>query len=123
MWLKRRKRNLLGILEDEGNKNIITSDDILGKEAIDPDGSSLGVITKVHIDKKSNKVVGITIDMGFIKPDLFIGISYVKHFGIDAVFLKKVPAHKFHGLNVLSEGGELLGKVKKIVMKLEAENY
>ena len=96
--------------------SIITSDEILGKEAIDPAGSSLGVINKVHIDKKTNKVVGITIDMGFMKPDLFIGINYVKHFGIDAVFLKKIPPHKFSGLKVLSEGGELVGKVRKIVM-------
>jgi sporulation protein YlmC with PRC-barrel domain len=97
-------------------KNIITSDEILGKEAIDPHGSSLGVITKVHINKKNNKVIGITIDMGFMKPDLFIGISYIKQFGVDAVFLKKIPPHKYHGLRVLSEGGELIGKVKKIVM-------
>ena len=32
---------------------IITSDDVLGKETIDPDGSVLGVVTKVHIDKKT----------------------------------------------------------------------
>jgi sporulation protein YlmC with PRC-barrel domain len=96
-------------------KSIITSDEILGKEAIDPQGSRLGVITKVHIDKKNNKVVGITIDMGLMKPDLFIGINYIKQFGIDAVFLKKIPHHKYHGLRVLSEGGELIGKVKNIV--------
>jgi len=97
------------------NKNIITCDEILGKDAIDPDGSSLGVITKVHVDKKDRKLVGITVDMGFMKPDLYIGINYVKQFGIDAVFLKKVPHHKFKGLKVLSEGGELVGKVKNIV--------
>ncbi|MBD3247111.1 hypothetical protein GF378_00640 [Candidatus Pacearchaeota archaeon] len=99
------------------NKNIITCDEILGKEAIDPDGSSLGVVTKIHLDKKNKKLVGITIDMGFMKPDLYIGINYVKNFGIDAVFLKKVPPHKFKGLKVLSEGGELMGKVKEIIIE------
>jgi len=98
------------------DKEIITSDEILGKEAIDPHGFILGVVTKVHIDKKDKKVIGITIDMGFMKPDLFIGINYVKQFGIDAVFLKKVPSPKFQGMDVLSEDGDILGKIKNIVM-------
>ncbi len=101
--------------EKISKKDIITSDDILGKEAIDPEGSSIGVVTKVHINKKTNKLIGVTIDMGFMKPDLFVGINYIKQFGVDAVFLKKIPIHKYHGLKVLSEGGEILGKVKKIL--------
>ena len=94
---------------------IITSDEILGKEAIDPAGSILGIITKVHIDKKKMKVTGITIDMGLLKPDLFVGSNYIKHFGIDAILLKRVPVDKFKGLKVLTEGGEIVGKVKDIV--------
>ena len=94
---------------------IITSDDILGKEAIDPEGTILGIITKVHIDKKNMKVTGITIDMGLLKPDLFVGASYLKHLGSDAVLLKKVPHDKYRGLRVLTEGGELIGKVKDII--------
>jgi len=94
---------------------IITSDDILGKEAVDPEGSILGVITKVHIDKNNMKVTGITIDMGLLKPDLFVGSKYIKYFGIDAVLLNKIPHDKFKGLKVLTEGGELIGKVKSIV--------
>ena len=94
---------------------IITSDDILGKEAVDPEGTILGVITKVHIDKKSMKVTGITIDMGLLKPDLFVGAKYLRHLGSDAVLLKKVPHDKYKGLRVLTEGGELIGKVKHIV--------
>jgi sporulation protein YlmC with PRC-barrel domain len=95
---------------------IITSDDILGKEAVDPEGSILGVITKVHIDKKTLKVIGITIDMGLLKPDLFVGSRYIKFFGIDAVLLKKVPHDKYKGLKVLTEGGEVIGRVKNIVV-------
>jgi len=94
---------------------IITSDDILGKEAVDPEGSILGVITKVHIDKKSMKVTGVTIDMGLLKPDLFVGAKYLKHLGADTVLLKRVPHDKYRGLKVLTEGGEIIGKVKHIV--------
>ena len=98
-------------------KEIITSDDILGKEAIDPDGSVLGVVTKVHIDNHDRKVIGITIDMGFAKPDLYIGINNVRNFGEDAVLLKTVPAPKFKGINVLTPEGKKIGRVVDIVMK------
>jgi sporulation protein YlmC with PRC-barrel domain len=106
---KKRKKKL----------KIITSDDILGKEAVDPEGSILGVVTKVHIDKKNMKVTGITIDMGLLKPDLFVGSRYIRYFGIDAVLLNKIPHDKFKGLKVLTEGGELIGKVKNIVADKE----
>lgn len=98
-------------------KEIITSDDILGKEAIDPDGSVLGVVTKVHIDNHDRKVIGITIDMGFAKPDLYVGINNVRNFGEDAVLLKTVPAPKFKGINVLTSEGKKIGRVVDIVMK------
>lgn len=90
---------------------VITSDEILGIEAVDPDGSVLGVVTKVHIERKTRKIVGITIDMGFLKPDLYLGINHVRDFGKDAVLLAKVPAPKFKGLKVLTAEGKVLGKV------------
>ena len=95
-------------------KIIITSDDILGKDAVDPDGEVLGVITKMHIDKGNKKIVGITIDMGFMKPDLFIGLNYIKNFGIDSVFLSKIPTSKYVGLKVIDANGKPVGKVKKV---------
>jgi sporulation protein YlmC with PRC-barrel domain len=97
-------------------KEIITSDDILGKDAVDPDGSVLGGVTKVHVDRKKMKIVGITIDMGIMKPDLYIGINHVKSFGDDAVLLKKVPAPKFKGIKVLTAEGKVLGKVIDMVI-------
>ena len=98
-------------------KNIITSDDILGKDAVDPDGEVLGVVMKLHIDKESKQITGITIDEGFMKPDLFIGISHIKNFGIDSVFLSRVPTGKYIGLNVFDSKGKFIGKVKKINSK------
>jgi uncharacterized protein YrrD len=98
-------------------EDTLTSDDILGKEAIDPDGSILGIITKVHIDKKTLKVLGITIDMGLLKPDLFIGSDFIKNFGRDTILLKKVPSEKYNGLSVLTESGKLIGKVKEAVLE------
>ena len=97
------------------NKKIITCDEILGKEAIDPNGSVLGVVTKVHIDRKKKKIVGITIDMGILKPDLYVGADHIKNFGSDAVLLKKVPIHKYKGFKVLTAEGKVLGKVIEMV--------
>jgi sporulation protein YlmC with PRC-barrel domain len=97
-----------------GARNIITSDDILGKEAVDTEGEILGVVMKLHIDKDSKKMTGITIDQGFMKPDLFIGIHYIKNFGIDSVFLNRVPVDKFRGLDVITAKGNLIGKVKEV---------
>ncbi|MBW2996549.1 PRC-barrel domain-containing protein [Candidatus Woesearchaeota archaeon] len=98
-------------------KQTITSDDILGKDALDPDGEVLGVITKLHVDKINKKIVGITIDMGFMKPDLFIGLNYIKNFGVDSVFLSKIPTSKYIGLNVIDSNGKSVGKVKKVISK------
>ncbi|MBW2977710.1 PRC-barrel domain-containing protein [Candidatus Woesearchaeota archaeon] len=98
-------------------KKIITSDDILGKDAIDPDGQILGVITKLHIDKNSKKMIGITIDEGFMKPELFIGLNYIKNFGIDSVFISRIPTEKYIGLRILNSKGKEVGKVRKVVSK------
>jgi sporulation protein YlmC with PRC-barrel domain len=97
--------------------DIITGDDILGKEAVDPTGGILGVVTKLHINKDLKKMTGITIDMGFWKPDLYIGMNNIKRFGVDAVLLHKVPMDKLVGLRVLTMNGQIVGKVKEIEVK------
>lgn len=94
-----------------------TSDDILGKDAVDPDGGILGVIVKLHIDKASQMVTGITIDQGFMKPNLFIGSEYIRHFGIDTVLLNRVPTDTYLGLKVLTSSGRDIGKVKEVLLQ------
>ena len=98
-------------------KSIITSDDILGKDAVDSDGTVLGVIIKLHIDKEFKRMTGITIDEGFMKPNIFIGMNYIKNFGIDSVFINKNPIEKYVGLRVLDSGGGLIGTVKSVNSK------
>ncbi len=93
----------------------ITSDDILGKDAIDPEGEILGVVMKLHIDRIQKRITGITIDQGFMKPDLFVGLDYVKTFGVDTVFLSKVPYDKYIGMEVVTEDGITVGRVKDII--------
>lgn len=98
-------------------KNTTTSDDILGKEAVDPSGGILGVVVKMHINTSTKQILGLTVDTGLTKPDLFIGINFISHFGKDAVLLKKVPEEKFKGMRVLTTNGIKVGNVNEIVME------
>lgn len=95
-------------------QNIITSDDILGKEVIDAQGEVLGVIQKLHIDKDKKCILGITVDQGFMKPDLFIGLEHIHQFGIDTIFLNTYPKNKIKGMDVITSNGRVIGTVKDV---------
>lgn len=99
----------------ELKKNIITSDDILGKDVIDSDGDIIGVSSKLHIDSRSKLIVGITIDQGFMKPDLYVGLEYVKTLGVDSLLLKSSPKSKIKGLDVLDSKGKKVGFVGDVL--------
>ena len=96
-------------------KNIITSDDILGKDVIDSDGDIIGVSSKLHIDARTKQIVGITVDEGFMKPDLYVGLEYVKTLGVDSLLLKTSPKAKTRGLNVLDSRGRKVGVVDDVI--------
>ena len=98
-------------------KNIITSDDILGKSVVDAQGEVLGVTQKIHIDKELKQIVGITIDQGFMRPDLFVGLECIAQFGIDTIFLNTYPRDKVVGMEVINSIGKLLGHVVSIEYK------
>lgn len=93
----------------------ITSDDILGKTAVDPSGNLLGTVIKLHIDNGKKSLQGITIDQGFMRPDLFVGIEYIRRFGVDAVLVSRVPYNLLKGKRVLSAKGEVLGVVVQVM--------
>ncbi|MFP4119174.1 MAG: PRC-barrel domain-containing protein [Candidatus Woesearchaeota archaeon] len=95
----------------------LTSDDILGKDAVDKEGDILGVIIKLHITKSQKALTGITIDQGFMKPNLFVGIEYVRNFGVDTVFLNYVPRTKCKGMRVITAEGKNIGVVIDVKMK------
>ena len=94
----------------------LTSDDILGKDAVDNEGDILGVVIKLHIDKENKTLTGITVDQGFMKPNLFVGIAYVRNFGVDTVFLNYIPRTKCKGMNVITAKGEHVGVVVDVGM-------
>ncbi|MBR9690471.1 hypothetical protein GOV08_02190 [Candidatus Woesearchaeota archaeon] len=91
--------------------NFITSDDILGKDVVDTQGDVLGVIQKLHIDKRNKQILGITVDQGFMRPDLFIGLEHIAQFGVDTVFLNTYPKNKMKGMDVINSQGKKIGVV------------
>lgn len=101
-----------------GENNIITSDDILGKDVIDTDGQVLGVAQQLRIDKGSKKILGIIVDQGFMKADLFVGLQFISNFGVDTVFLNTTPKPKLKGLKVYGRFGEKAG----YIFNVEEEN-
>ena len=92
----------------------MTTDDVLGKIALDPQGDILGTVVKVHLHPELKELQGITIDQGLFRPDLFVGIAFIKKFGIDAVLLTHRHYHAIKGKKVFSAQGKLLGTVSNV---------
>jgi sporulation protein YlmC with PRC-barrel domain len=91
--------------------DIITADDILGKEVIDNFGRKIGVVMNIHISRSKRSIMGISIDRGFISSDIFIGSDYIKTFGHDVVILLKSAAFSY-------EGSKLYRGMENILEKL-----
>lgn len=92
----------------------ITTDDILGKDVVDNEGEIIGIVQQIHIDKETKSITGVTVDEGFMKPDLFVGINNIKLFGIDSVMLNITPNQTFKGLIVFNSHGKKVGTVTRV---------
>jgi len=95
-------------------KHIITSDDILGKDVLGKDAGIIGLASKIHIDKSRKQILGITVDCGFAKPDLYVGIDHIKTFGVDSIMLDLDPHHGLRGLEVYDLNGADVGRVSEV---------
>jgi sporulation protein YlmC with PRC-barrel domain len=100
--------------------DIITGDDILGKEVIDNFGRKIGVIMKIHISRSKRAVMGISIDRGFISSDIFIGSDYIKTFGHDVVILSKAPVFSYEGSKLYREDGKYFGKIESVKLNKQS---
>ena len=96
--------------------DIITGDDILGKEVLDNFGRKIGVVMKLHIDREKRTLTGISIDRGFVSSDIFIGSDFIKTFGVDVIILLKSPAFTYEGSKVYREDGKYIGKIEEVTL-------
>ncbi|MBS3090819.1 PRC-barrel domain-containing protein [Candidatus Pacearchaeota archaeon] len=101
----------------ENAGELITSDDILGKEVIDAEGDFIGIAESVFINPKNLDFVGISIDKGFLKKGLMIGKEYVKNITPYAVFLNVRPAYLLKGMDIFDIEGEKVGSVKELILR------
>lgn len=92
----------------------VTSEDLLGKEVIDFDGSFIGVVEKVLIDPYKLDFVGISIDKGFLRKGFTLGKGYIDKITPHAVFLKIKVSYDVKGKLVFDNDGELIGTVTSI---------
>ncbi len=100
---------------------IISGDDILGKEVIDNFGRKIGIVMKIHINKIERKIVGISIDRGFISSDIFIGSDFIKTFGEDVIILSKTPAFSYEGSKLFREDGKYFGKIEEVHLNRQSK--
>ena len=94
----------------------ISSDDILGKEVIDAQGASVGIVDIVHIDPRKLDFVGLSVDEGLFRRGLVIGKGYIKKISSHAIFLNVMPAFAARGLIVFDKDGKYIGVVKDVVL-------
>ncbi len=99
--------------ESENLQGLITSDDILGKDVIDKKGRYIGVLSILHIEKDAKTITGISIDTGFMRPTVYVGINMINNFGVDAVYISHTPGSRYLGLKVFDKYGVYVGKVRK----------
>ena len=92
----------------------VTSEDILGKEVIDFDGTFIGVVEKVLIDPSEMDFVGISVDKGFLRKGVTIGRTYIDKIGEYAVFLKIRVSYEVKGKIVFDKDGFVVGKVSSL---------
>ncbi len=94
--------------------SVITSEDILGKNVIDSEGSIVGVAEKVFIDKKTLDFIGVSVDKGLFKKGVVIGKDYLDRIEEHALFLKTSIMFELKGLKVFDKNGKEVGKIKEV---------
>ena len=95
-------------------KDVITSEDVLGKDVLDSRGAFLGVSDKLYIHPKTLKVVGISIDKGFMRKGFLIGSGHIREVTNYAVFLTIEPSFRLKGMTVFGVKGGKIGTVKAV---------
>ncbi len=92
----------------------ITSADILGKDVVDSRGAFLGVSDKLYVHPKTLKVVGISVDKGFMKKGFLIGSAHIREVMEYAIFLTIEPPFRLRGMTVFGVQGGKIGTVKEV---------
>jgi sporulation protein YlmC with PRC-barrel domain len=96
--------------------NAITSEDILGKDVLDADGVSVGIVDRLYLDPGSVDILGFSIDKGFLRDGLLVGTKHISEITPHAIFLNIRPAFRLQGSHVFDKDGELVGSIKEVAL-------
>jgi len=92
----------------------ITSEDVLGKNVIDSNGRFLGVSDKLYIEPKTLRVLGVSVDKGFLRKGMIIATHYIREVAKHAIFLNIQPLFLLKGKQVFGCHGGKVGKVTAV---------
>ncbi len=98
-------------------EHAITSEDVLGKDVIDPRGTFIGVTDKLLLNPDTMEVLGISVDKGFLKKGLVIGVGHIRQVTPHAVLLATTPASQIRGMSVFCSDGTKAGTVEAVVLE------
>ena len=102
-----------------GNENKITK--YLYKTVYTKDGEKIGKVTQIIFDKYEIK--GLIISKLLFFKKLFIDMEYIEKFTIGSVLLKINPVVLLIGKTVFDHEGKIVGKIKRIKQKTNANHY
>ncbi len=103
-------------------KGAITSEDVLGKDVIDSQGAFLGVSDNLYMHPKTLKVIGISVDKGFMQKGFLIGANHIREVTEYAVFLTIEPSFRLKGMMVFGVQGGMIGIVKEVKLVPNTNN-
>src|SRR3989344_8992758 len=89
---------------------------LINKRVVSLKGFVVGRIKKIKINTKLF-VEGIVVSRGIFRKQLYIGSSYLGKLSEEAIILSIDPFVLYDGMKVLTNEGEIMGKVKDITRK------
>lgn len=95
-------------------ENTLKLEEIRGRKVIDDRGKEIAKVKEIHIDPKTLRVEGMTIDGGLFRENDYIGRGYICSISDEAVVLCETPLTEYIGMKVLDSEGKDMGKVKEV---------
>jgi len=96
--------------------------ELKGKKVMGLDGTEVGKIIQIRLDRDSLNFDGIEMDRGFFGHDTFIGKDYIESMGNQGAVLNMNPAKDYKGLHVMDLNGKEVGTVKEIRTESHTNN-
>ena len=89
---------------------------LINKRVVSLKGFVVGRIKKIKINTKLF-VEGIVVSRGIFKNPLYLGSSYLGKLSEEAIILSIDPFVLYNGMKVLTNEGDVIGKIKDIARK------